>query len=109
MAIPWVLFDVDGVVQGVRDGWLQQLTAAGGDRGQFSSFALGQAQPEPSHFAEMVDRLHVAADDVLFLDDHPANVDGAREAGPNAELFPRGGGASALAPVLAAYRRSLAP
>jgi putative hydrolase of the HAD superfamily len=70
---------------------------------------LGRAKPEPSYFTEVVDRLGVSVDDVLFLDDHPANVDGARQAGLNAELFPRGGGVSALAPVLAAYGLSIAP
>ena len=34
MDLDWVLFDADGVMQGTRDGWLEQLTAAGGDRGE---------------------------------------------------------------------------
>ena len=40
----WVLFDADGVVQGVREGWLEQLTAVGGVRGQEFVLAVFAAE-----------------------------------------------------------------
>lgn len=33
-AVEWILFDADGVVQRTREGWLEQLTAVGGERGE---------------------------------------------------------------------------
>jgi putative hydrolase of the HAD superfamily len=42
--LDWLLFDADGVIQGVRDGWLEQLTAAGGDRGEEFVLAVFAAE-----------------------------------------------------------------
>ncbi len=44
MQLDWVLFDADGVIQGLRDGWLDQLTAAGGDRGEEFVLAVFAAE-----------------------------------------------------------------
>ena len=30
MELDWVLFDADGVIQGARQGWMEELTAWGG-------------------------------------------------------------------------------
>jgi HAD superfamily hydrolase (TIGR01509 family) len=42
--LDWVLFDADGVIQGTRDGWLEDLTAAGGDRGEEFVLAVFAAE-----------------------------------------------------------------
>ncbi len=57
---------------------------AGFDR-HFPSFELGLAKPHREIFDEVVRRLGVPADRVLFLDDNQLNVDGARSAGLAAE------------------------
>ena len=196
MELDWVLFDADGVIQGTRAGWTQELTAWGGSRAeefllavaaadascltgadfgaamrevlrkfeinapledvidrqywievrqpmlaavravrdlglrcglatnqqnlrgaymrsslgfekifdeQFYSFEIGFAKPEAGYFQTIMDRIDVAPERVLFIDDHDGNVDGAREIGIHSELFPRDGGVAALTPILARY------
>jgi len=39
-----MLFDADGVLQGVRAGWLEELTSAGGDRGEEFVLAVFAAE-----------------------------------------------------------------
>jgi putative hydrolase of the HAD superfamily len=56
---------------------------------EFYSHALGFAKPDPEYFHAIAAKLALAADQLLFIDDHEANVLGAREAGLHAELFPR--------------------
>jgi putative hydrolase of the HAD superfamily len=70
---------------------------------QFYSFELGFAKPEPGYFQAIMDRIDVAPDRVLFIDDHEGNVAGARELGIHSELFPTDGGVAALIPILARY------
>lgn len=41
-----MLFDADGVLQTARDGWLAQLTAAGGERGEEFVLAVFAAESE---------------------------------------------------------------
>ena len=191
-----MLFDADGVLQGVRAGWLEELTSAGGDRGeefvlavfaaerscltgqdfatamqevlrqfdisrplaevidpdywiqvdpamvaavsvvqsrgiacglatnqqnlrgghmrgslyvndifdaQFYSWELGFAKPDPDYFRAITERVGGRPERMLFIDDNADNVEGAREVGLPAELFPAGGGVAALRPLLAAY------
>jgi FMN phosphatase YigB (HAD superfamily) len=50
-----------------------------------------------------MDRINVAPDRVLFIDDHEGNVAGAREIGIHSELFPVDGGVAALKPILERY------
>jgi putative hydrolase of the HAD superfamily len=194
--LEWVLFDADGVLQGSRDGWMEDLTAWAGPRieefllaiaaadvacltgkdfgeamrevlrqfeidapledvidqkcwievrqpmldavravrdlglhcalatnqqnlrgtymrrslgfeqifdEQFYSFELGFAKPDAGYFKTIMDRINVAPDRVLFIDDHAGNVDGAREIGIHGELFPVDGGVAALKPILGRY------
>jgi HAD superfamily hydrolase (TIGR01509 family) len=194
--LDWVLFDADGVIQGLRDGWLEDLSIWGGSRSeefflavaaadmacltgndfraamgdvlqqfqitapleevidqhfwievrqpmlaavravrdlglrcalatnqqnmrgaymrgslgfekifdeQFYSFELGFAKPEAGYFQTIMDRIRVAPNRVLFIDDHDGNVAGAREIGIHSELFPRDGGVTALAAILDRY------
>jgi putative hydrolase of the HAD superfamily len=44
VSFEWVLFDADGVMQRVRDGWLGALTAHGGDRGEEFVLAVFEAE-----------------------------------------------------------------
>jgi HAD superfamily hydrolase (TIGR01509 family) len=194
--LDWVLFDADGVIQGTRPGWMEELTAWGGPaaeefllavaaadvacltgkdfgaamrqvlqqfgisaplddvidrqfwievrqpmlaavravrdlglhcglatnqqnlRGtymrsslgfetifdeQFYSFELGFAKPETGYFQAIMDRIDVAPDRVLFIDDHGGNVAGACEIGIHGELFPADGGVDALKTILIRY------
>lgn len=70
---------------------------------QFYSFEIGLAKPETGYFRTIMDRIDVAPNRVLFIDDHDGNVAGAREIGIHSELFPRNGGVTALTPILARY------
>jgi putative hydrolase of the HAD superfamily len=70
---------------------------------QFYSFELGFAKPDAGYFKTIMDRINVAPDRVLFIDDHAGNVDGAREIGIHSELFPVDGGVAALKPILGRY------
>jgi putative hydrolase of the HAD superfamily len=70
---------------------------------QFYSFELGFAKPEAGYFKAIMNRIDVAPDRVLFIDDHEGNVAGARESGIHSELFPVDGGVAALKPILARY------
>jgi HAD superfamily hydrolase (TIGR01509 family) len=194
--LDWVLFDADGVIQGARQGWMEELTAWGGSRAeefllamaaadvacltgddfgaamrevlrqfeisspleevidrhfwievrapmlaavravrdlglhcglatnqqnlrgtymrkslgfetifdeQFYSFELGFAKPDAGYFQAIMDRISVAPNRILFIDDHDGNVAGAREIGIHSELFPRDGGVAALTSILARY------
>ena len=194
--LDWVLFDADGVIQGARPGWMEDLTAWGGSRAeefllaiaaadvacltgkdfgaamrdvlrqfdidapldhvidrqfwieirqpmldavravgdlglhcglatnqqnlrggymrssfgfetifdeQFYSFELGFAKPDVGYFQAIMDRIDVAPDRVLFIDDHEDNVTGAREIGIHGELFPSDGGVATLTRILARY------
>jgi HAD superfamily hydrolase (TIGR01509 family) len=70
---------------------------------QFYSFELGFAKPEAGYFKAIMDRIDVAPERVLFIDDHEDNVAGAREIGIHSELFPVDGGVTALKPILVRY------
>jgi HAD superfamily hydrolase (TIGR01509 family) len=69
----------------------------------FYSCDEGVAKPDPAFFTRAVERLGVAPQRTLFVDDNQDNVAGAREAGLVAELFARDGGRPELARILAAY------
>jgi putative hydrolase of the HAD superfamily len=70
---------------------------------QFYSFELRFAKPETGYFQAIMDRIGVAPDRVLFIDDHEGNVAGACEVGIHGELFPSDGGVTALTTILARY------
>jgi putative hydrolase of the HAD superfamily len=70
----------------------------------FYSFQLGCAKPSASYFEHVVDALGLPADQLLFLDDHAANVEAARGVGLHARRFVHGRSpraADSLASVLA--------
>ncbi|MEM7323516.1 MAG: HAD family phosphatase [Actinomycetota bacterium] len=53
---------------------------------QYLSYELGMTKPERGIFDHAAADLGVSPDRILFLDDSPANVDGARAAGLQAEV-----------------------
>lgn len=68
--------------------------------GQFHSFQLGVAKPDPAFFTAILDRLGVEASGVLFVDDIAANVAGARTVGIVAEHHERTDGAAGVGAIL---------
>lgn len=55
--------------------------------GAFYSYLLRAAKPEPAYFRAVLDRLELAAEAVLFVDDSADNVEGARSVGLRAETW----------------------
>lgn len=81
----------------------RMLTGLGYDRhfdGQFHSFQLGHAKPDPAFFRVILDRLQVDPERVLFVDDLAVNVAGARSVGILAEHHDRDSGAEGLRAIL---------
>jgi putative hydrolase of the HAD superfamily len=54
---------------------------------RFFSCQLRSVKPEPAIYAGVLEALQSPPDDVVFFDDRPANVAGARAAGMTAVLF----------------------
>ncbi len=55
--------------------------------GELYSCDLGAAKPEPGYFTAALDRLGLAPEQALLVDDNPANVDAARDLGLAAETW----------------------
>jgi putative hydrolase of the HAD superfamily len=64
---------------------------------------VGAAKPAPAFFAAVVDALALPAAEILFVDDVPANVAAAREAGLEAAEWHHERGIAALDELLAPY------
>ena len=62
----------------------------------FFSCDLRAVKPEPAAYRAVLDGLHVTANDVVFVDDRPANVAGAEAVGIPAVLFEGAGQLAAL-------------
>lgn len=69
----------------------------------FISCELGYAKPEPAYFQAVIERLDTQADKLLFIDDHQANVDAARDHGLKAEQFDLKNGVDKLRGILRDY------
>ncbi len=69
----------------------------------FYSYELRVAKPDPAYFLAILDRLRLAADQVLFVDDNAANVDSARAVGLRAERWHVDDGVAALRDRLRAH------
>jgi putative hydrolase of the HAD superfamily len=67
------------------------------------SCVVGHAKPDPDYFLRCLDRTGLAGGEVLFFDDHPANVAAARDAGLHAEVHEPGTGAAGLRERLDRY------
>jgi putative hydrolase of the HAD superfamily len=77
--------------------------------GAYFSCDLGLAKPDPAYFGAILHDLAVPADEVLFVDDLQANVDGARGAGLRAERWEHLDGLDALHRLLARHGLPLTP
>lgn len=55
--------------------------------GFFASNEIGFCKPEKEFFTFIIDRIKVDPEEILFWDDAPGHVEGARLIGINAELF----------------------
>ena len=71
---------------------LKALAHAGLDpdstfRDQFISCDLKILKPAPAFYLEAVRRIGLPAGEILFIDDNPANVEGARAVGMQARLY----------------------
>ena len=64
-----------------------ELGYAGLFDGAFYSYEMGVAKPDPAYFRHIVEALGVPADQLLFLDDRPDNVESARSVGLRAEVW----------------------
>ncbi len=69
----------------------------------FYSSDVGWAKPSAEFFTHVVDALGASPDEVLFVDDSQANVDGARAAGLRAERWEIGEGIDSLRALLSAH------
>jgi len=69
----------------------------------FYSSDVGWAKPSAEFFTHVVDQLGADPDEVLFVDDSQANVDGARAAGLHAERWEIAEGIESLRALLSTY------
>jgi putative hydrolase of the HAD superfamily len=72
--------------QNVRAGYMRSLYNAHFDD-QFYSCEIGVMKPDRAYFATVLERLGTPAEQVVFVDDSPANVAAAREIGIDARLY----------------------
>ncbi|HEY9411276.1 MAG TPA: HAD family phosphatase [Jiangellaceae bacterium] len=113
---PWTMIDIDAAVVEVvrslrsagvecylatnqhafRAALMRQLGYGEWFDGQFYSCELGLAKPDPAYFAAILERLGVAPERVLFIDDRADNVVGARQAGLLGEVFTSTSGVAGL-------------
>lgn len=113
---PWTMIDIDPAVVEVvgslrsagvecylatnqhafRAALMRQLGYGEWFDGQFYSCELGLAKPDPAYFVAILERLGVAPERVLFIDDRADNVDGARQAGMLGEVFTSTSGVAGL-------------
>ena len=81
----------------------QQLGYCGLFDREFYSCRMGVAKPATAYFHSIVEELGLPPNTVLFLDDHEANVNSAREAGLNAVQFLVDSGPLRLGQTLGAF------
>ena len=71
--------------------------------GAYYSCDIGAAKPSAAFFEHIVTDLGLAPDELLFIDDQPVNVAGARSAGLAAERWTHDDGVSRLRHILNAH------
>lgn len=54
---------------------------------QVFSYQVGVLKPDPRMYRAVLETMHLRPGEALFVDDAPANVQGARDVGLNASLF----------------------
>ena len=52
-----------------------------------TSFGVGAMKPDPAFYEALLRESGIAAEDILFIDDLPQNIDGARKAGMHGHQF----------------------
>jgi len=72
--------------------------------GQFYSFQMGVAKPDPAFFTRIIEQLGLDPGSSLFIDDMEDNVEGARTAGLLAEHLDFRSGVDGLAAILRSHR-----
>lgn len=77
--------------------------------GAYYSCDIGAAKPSAAFFAHIVADLGLAPEQLLFIDDQPGNVAGARAAGLAAEAWTHQDGIGRLRDVLDAHAIPLGP
>jgi HAD superfamily hydrolase (TIGR01509 family) len=70
---------------------------------EFYSCNMGVAKPNPDFFRAILEDLSLPAGNVLFLDDHEANVSSARQVGLHACVFATVSGSAALSGLLGEF------
>ncbi|MBD3940295.1 HAD-IA family hydrolase [Microbacterium sp. NEAU-LLC] len=71
--------------------------------GAYYSCHVGAAKPAAAFFEHIATDLDLAPEQLLFLDDQPANIDGARGAGLHAECWTHREGIPQLIDILGAH------
>ena len=66
--------------------YLREWGWPGSFDGAFFSCRVGTSKPSRAFFDHVVEQVRIAPDALLLIDDHEANVEGARAAGWNAAL-----------------------
>jgi HAD superfamily hydrolase (TIGR01509 family) len=83
-----------GLLSNANRGWTERFRARG-IAALFDdvvvSADVGLAKPDPAIFRLAADRLHVAPDACLMIDDQPQHVRGAQAAGMRSQLFESNG------------------
>ncbi len=71
-----------------RAAYLEEVLGFGARfDGLFYSSRIGARKPQAAFFEHVVSHVGVAPSEILLIDDHPANVEGARSLGWHAALF----------------------
>lgn len=82
---------LDAMLSFVGKGWFDACVA---------SCEVGAAKPSSRYFEELLTRVRVLPDEVVFIDDRIENVEAARTMGMRGIRFPRLAGAPAMARLL---------
>lgn len=67
------------------------------------SCRIGHAKPDPRYFDGVLEVLELEGNRVLFIDDHPANVEAARDRGLRAEVYDQVTGVTGMLELLTAH------
>jgi putative hydrolase of the HAD superfamily len=70
----------------------------------FASYELGMAKPDPAAFEHVANTMGLDPEEILFVDDNPINVEGARLSGFQGEIV---SGFDQLAPALTRHSINL--
>lgn len=74
-----------GLLSNIATNWIRESFLAPKEQAMFDamvfSYEVGITKPNPEIFHIICDRLHVASDKAVFIDDIDSNVEGANRAG----------------------------